>query len=62
MTAIALAMGFEGTLSRKALPPAKDWHPRPGGGCRMPIARNGTWFHRGSPIGREEAVFACEPA
>lgn len=40
----------------KGLPPVHLWHPD---NCRdidMRIARDGTWFYQGSPIGREAMV------
>jgi hypothetical protein len=43
-------------LSEKRLPPVKQWHPTHCGDSEMRIARDGTWFHQGSPIGREAMV------
>lgn len=34
------------------LPPVERWHPTHCGDSEMRIARDGTWFHQGSPIGR----------
>ena len=34
----------------------EDWHPPHCGDSLMRIARDGTWFHQGSPIGRKELV------
>jgi hypothetical protein len=56
MTAIALPAELEGTLRRKTPPPVEDWHPASCGDSQMRIARDGTWFHQGSPIGRKELV------
>ena len=42
--------------SEKRLPPVDKWHPRHCGDSDMRIARDGTWFHMGSPIGRQEMV------
>lgn len=38
------------------LPPVEDWHPAHCGDSDMRIARDGTWFHQGAPIGRRELV------
>lgn len=40
----------------KRLPPVEQWHPAHCGDSDMRIARDGTWFHMGSPIGRPEMV------
>ncbi|WP_413740784.1 DUF1285 domain-containing protein [Sphingomonas sp. Sphisp66] len=34
------------------LPPVESWNPTHCGHSDMRIARDGTWFHQGSPIGR----------
>jgi hypothetical protein len=41
--------------SRK-LPPVEDWNPAHCGASGMRIARDGTWFHEGSPIARPAMV------
>lgn len=38
------------------LPPVEKWNPTHCGHSGMRIARDGTWFHEGSPIGRKEMV------
>jgi hypothetical protein len=38
------------------LPPVEKWNPAHCGDSAMRIARNGTWYHEGSPIGRPEMV------
>ncbi|MBX9796203.1 DUF1285 domain-containing protein [Sphingomonas sp.] len=38
------------------LPPVDSWHPAHCGPSDMRIARDGTWFHQGSPIGRMAMV------
>ena len=38
------------------LPPVDKWHPTHCGDSEMRIARDGTWFHQGSPIGRQAMV------
>ncbi|MEP6785191.1 MAG: DUF1285 domain-containing protein [Sphingomonadales bacterium] len=43
-------------LSEKRLPPVEKWNPTHCGDSEMRIARDGTWFHQGSPIGRHEMV------
>ena len=40
----------------KRLPPVEKWHPTHCGDSEMRIARDGTWFHQGSPIGRQAMV------
>jgi len=38
------------------LPPVDRWNPPHCGDSEMRIARDGTWYHQGSPIGRAEMV------
>jgi hypothetical protein len=40
----------------KKLPPVDKWNPSHCGDSGMRIARDGTWFHEGSPIGRPAMV------
>jgi hypothetical protein len=40
----------------KKLPPVEKWDPDHCGDSFMRIARDGTWFHEGSPIGRAAMV------
>jgi hypothetical protein len=40
----------------KKLPPVDKWNPSHCGPSDMRIARDGTWFHQGSPIGRAAMV------
>jgi hypothetical protein len=40
----------------KKLPPVDKWNPTHCGDSEMRIARDGTWFHQGSPIGRQAMV------
>ena len=40
----------------KKLPPVERWNPAHCGHSGMRIARDGTWFHDGSPIGRTAMV------
>lgn len=43
-------------LEEKRLPPVEKWNPDHCGDSEMRIARDGTWYHQGSPIGREAMV------
>ncbi len=40
----------------KKLPPVDKWNPSHCGHSAMRIARDGTWYHEGSPIGRQAMV------
>jgi uncharacterized protein len=40
----------------RKLPPVEKWHPAHCGEIDIRIARDGTWFHQGTPIGRRELV------
>lgn len=42
--------------SEAKLPPVESWNPGHCGDSEMRIARDGTWFHQGSPIGRPAMV------
>jgi hypothetical protein len=42
--------------AERRLPPVESWHPSHCGDSEMRIARDGTWYHQGSPIGRPEMV------
>lgn len=39
-------------VAARKLPPVDSWNPTHCGNSDMRIARDGTWFHQGSPIGR----------
>lgn len=43
-------------LAERKLPPVEQWNPSHCGHSDMRIARDGTWFHQGSPIGRAAMV------
>jgi len=43
-------------LAEQRLPPVDQWNPTHCGDSEMRIARDGTWFHQGSPVGREAMV------
>lgn len=40
----------------RKLPPVERWNPTHCGDSEMRIARDGTWYHQGSPIGRQAMV------
>ena len=42
--------------AERRLPPVERWNPTHCGDSEMRIARDGTWYHQGSPIGRQEMV------
>ena len=42
--------------AEQKLPPVDRWNPEHCGHSGMRIARDGTWFHEGSPIGRPAMV------
>ncbi|QPQ54021.1 DUF1285 domain-containing protein [Allosphingosinicella flava] len=42
--------------AEKKLPPVERWNPGHCGHSAIRIARDGTWFHEGSPIGRMAMV------
>ena len=42
--------------AEKKLPPVEKWSPSHCGDSFMRIARDGTWFHEGTPIGRPAMV------
>ena len=44
------------TAAGRKLPPVEKWSPAHCGEIDMRIARDGTWYHLGSPIGRRELV------
>ena len=41
---------------KRGLPPVHLWHPEHCGQIDIRIARDGLWFHEGTPIGREPLV------
>jgi len=43
-------------IEQRRLPPVEQWNPTHCGDSEMRIARDGTWFHQGSPIGRQAMV------
>jgi hypothetical protein len=43
-------------VAERKLPPVEQWNPGHCGHSGMRIARDGTWYHEGSPIGRPAMV------
>lgn len=43
-------------VTRKGPPPVEDWNPPFCGDLDMHIARDGTWYYQGTPIGRKPLV------
>jgi hypothetical protein len=53
----ALSLAEIARLAAEAkLPPVNAWNPAHCGDSEMRITRDGTWYHQGSPIGRETMV------
>ena len=44
------------TIADRAHPPVERWNPSHCGISEMRIARDGTWYHQGHPIGRSAMV------
>ena len=55
LTSMSLAEVAQ-ALADKRLPPVERWNPTHCGPSDMRIARDGTWYHQGSPIGRASMV------
>jgi hypothetical protein len=55
LSALSLADIARLAADRK-LPPIERWNPTHCGDSDMRIARDGTWYHQGAPIGREAMV------
>jgi len=43
-------------IDERRLPPVEKWNPQRCGHSEMRIARDGTWYHKGSPIDRPAMV------
>lgn len=43
-------------IADRSHPPVERWNPEHCGDSEMRIARDGTWYHDGNPIGREAMV------
>lgn len=55
-TAEGLAAAAAGAAGRRGPPPVHLWNPPFCGDIDMRVARDGTWFYQGTPIGREPLV------
>lgn len=55
-SADALAQAASAAAKGKGLPPVHLWNPPFCGDLDMRIARDGTWFYQGTPIGRAALV------
>ncbi|WP_394151976.1 DUF1285 domain-containing protein [Loktanella salsilacus] len=55
-SADGLAAAARSAQSGKGLPPVHLWNPPHCGDIDMRIARDGTWFYQGTPIGRPALV------
>ena len=55
LTALSLA-DIARLAAEKKLPPVESWNPSHCGHSGMRIARDGIWYHEGSPIGRPAMV------
>lgn len=47
---------LETMIAERRLPPVERWNPEHCGNSDMRIARDGTWFHQGTPIARAAMV------
>ena len=47
---------LQALIDERRHPPVDKWNPTPCGDSGMRIARDGTWYHGGTPIGRPEMV------
>lgn len=56
VTGDTLAAAARAAQSKKGLPPVHMWNPPFCGDLDIRIARDGTWFYLGTPIGRKELV------
>lgn len=55
-SAESLASAARAASGKKGLPPVHLWNPEFCGDLDIRIARDGTWFYLGTPIGRKELV------
>ena len=55
-SAESLATAARAATGKKGLPPVHLWNPEFCGDLDIRIARDGTWFYLGTPIGRKELV------
>ena len=47
---------LQALIDERRLPPVDKWNPERCGHSHMRIARDGTWYHEGTPIGRPAMV------
>jgi hypothetical protein len=50
------AQALRDAAAGRKLPPVEKWNPAHCGEIDIRIARDGTWYHLGTPIGRKELV------
>jgi len=55
-SADGIAASAKAAKKGRGLPPVQDWNPPFCGDLDMRIARDGTWFYQGTPIGRKGLV------
>ena len=55
-SAEGIAAAARAAIKSKTSPPVMDWNPPFCGDLDIRIARNGTWYYLGTPIGRFELV------
>jgi len=55
LTGLSMAE-LQAYIAERRLPPVDKWNPDHCGQSDMKIARDGTWYHKGSPIGRPAMV------
>ena len=55
-SAEGIAAAARASIKSKTLPPVMSWNPPFCGDLDIRIARNGTWYYLGTPIGRFELV------
>ncbi|HEY9039484.1 MAG TPA: DUF1285 domain-containing protein [Roseovarius sp.] len=55
-SAEGIAAAAKAAQKGRGLPPVDTWNPEYCGSLDMRIARDGTWFYLGTPIGRPELV------
>ena len=55
-SAEGIAAAARAAIKSKTLPPVMNWNPPFCGDLDIRIARNGTWYYLGTPIGRFELV------
>ena len=56
MERLMAALGGGTPGKPRGLPPVERWNPPFCGDIGLSIARDGTWFYQGSPIGRQPMV------